>query len=78
VSRPRKRRTGCFTLLLLAAIIAALAFAWFRYDTFADAPMRGVQPGPSVGVRPGHSPPTVPATRHPARRQPPQDPERQD
>jgi UPF0755 protein len=59
VSRPRKRRTGCFTLLLLVAIAAALAFAWFRYDTFADAPMRGVQPGTSVVVRPGDSLPAV-------------------
>jgi UPF0755 protein len=59
VSRPRKRRTGCFTLLLLVAIAAALAFAWFRYDTVADAPMRGVQPGTSVVVRPGDSLPAV-------------------
>ena len=66
MSRPRKRRTGCFTLLLLLAIAAALAFAWLRYDQFADAPMRGVRPGASVVVRPGHSLPTVLRNLHAA------------
>jgi UPF0755 protein len=66
VSRPRKRRTGCFTLLLLVAIAAALAFAWFRYDRFADAPLQGVPPGTSVVVRPGHSLSAVVRTLHAA------------
>ncbi|TZF89641.1 endolytic transglycosylase MltG [Cognatilysobacter lacus] len=55
MSRPRKRRTGCFTLLLLIAIAAALAFAWYRYDSFADTPLRAARPGASVVVRPGDS-----------------------
>jgi UPF0755 protein len=53
-------------LLLLVAVAAALAFAWFRYDRFADAPLQGVRPGMSVVVRPGHSLSTVVRTLHAA------------
>ncbi|GAB6197499.1 endolytic transglycosylase MltG [Lysobacter xanthus] len=59
MSRPRKRRTGCFTLLLLVAIAAALAGAWYLYAGFADAPLRGVKPGTSIVVRQGDSLPVV-------------------
>ncbi|HZX79683.1 MAG TPA: endolytic transglycosylase MltG [Lysobacter sp.] len=59
MSRPRKRRTGCFSLLLLLALVAALAAAWYMYAGFADAPMQGVKPGASVVVRQGDSLPVV-------------------
>ena len=59
MSRPRKRRTGCFSLLLLLALAAALAAAWYMYAGFADAPMQGVRPGTSVVVRQGDSLPVV-------------------
>ena len=59
MSRPRKRRTGCFSLLLLLALAAGLAAAWYMYAGFADAPMQGVKPGTSVVVRQGDSLPVV-------------------
>ncbi|MGY4515621.1 endolytic transglycosylase MltG [Lysobacter sp. HA18] len=59
MSRSRKRRSGCFSLLLLVALVAALAGAWYLYADFADAPMRGVKPGSSLVVRQGDSLPKV-------------------
>ncbi|GAB2513655.1 endolytic transglycosylase MltG [Lysobacter humi (ex Lee et al. 2017)] len=59
MSRPRKRRLGCFTLLLLLALAAGLAGTWYMYAGFADAPMRGVAPGTSIMVRQGDSLPAV-------------------
>lgn len=59
MSRPRKRRTGCFSLLLLVAIVAALAAAFWMYSGFADAPMPGVKPGTSLVVKQGDSLPVV-------------------
>ncbi|GAB1595487.1 endolytic transglycosylase MltG [Lysobacter claricitrinus] len=59
MSRTRKRRSGCFSLLLLIALVAALAGAWYLYAEFADAPMRGVKPGSSLVVRQGDSLPKV-------------------
>ncbi|WP_246022720.1 endolytic transglycosylase MltG [Cognatilysobacter terrigena] len=59
MSRSRKRRSGCFTLLLLLALAAALAGAWYLYADFADAPMRGVKPGSSLVVKQGDSLPVV-------------------
>ena len=59
MSRPRKRRTGCFTLLLLIALAAALGAAFYLYTGFADAPMRGLKPGTSLVVKQGDSLPVV-------------------
>jgi UPF0755 protein len=61
VSRPRKRRGGCLSILVLLALAAALAagLLWQRYTEFADAPIAGLKPGTTLVVRQGDSLPVV-------------------
>lgn len=61
MSRPRKRRGGCLSILVLLALAAALAagLLWQRYTEFADAPIAGLKPGTTLVVRQGDSLPVV-------------------
>ncbi len=61
MSRPRKRRGGCLSILILLALAAALAtgLLWQRYTEFADAPIAGLKPGATLVVRQGDSLPVV-------------------
>ncbi|TBR06637.1 MAG: endolytic transglycosylase MltG [Lysobacter sp.] len=46
-------------MLLLLALAAALGGIFYRYSTFADAPLAGVKPGTTILVRQGDSLPVV-------------------
>ena len=60
MSRSRKRRFGGFVfLLLLVAVMAAGAWLYQRYRSFADAPLAGVSTGQTVVVSSGDSLPKV-------------------
>ena len=61
MSRPRKRRGGCLSIIVLLALAAALAggLLWQRYVEFADAPIAGLKPGTTLMVRQGDSLPVV-------------------
>lgn len=61
MSRPRKRRGGCLSILILLALAAALAagLLWQRYTEFADAPITGLKSGTTLVVRQGDSLPVV-------------------
>ncbi|MEH6420438.1 endolytic transglycosylase MltG [Pseudomonas sp. CGJS7] len=57
----RKRGCGCLIviLLLLAALAAAGLWLWQRYQSFADAPLSGLQTGQTLLVERGDSLPVV-------------------
>lgn len=61
MSRPRKRRGGCLSILILLVLAAALGagLLWQRYTEFADAPIAGLEPGTTLVVRQGDSLPVV-------------------
>ena len=61
MSRPRKRRGGCLSILVLLALAVALAagLAWQRYSEFADAPIAGLAPDTTLVVKQGDSLPAV-------------------
>lgn len=61
MSRPRKRRGGCLSILILLLLAAALAagLLWQRYTEFADSPITGLRPGTTLVVRQGDSLPVV-------------------
>lgn len=59
MTRTRKRRTGCFPLLILFVLAAGLGGAFYRYSTFADAPLHGQPAGSTLIVRAGDSLPVV-------------------
>ncbi|MFD0325109.1 endolytic transglycosylase MltG [Lysobacter gummosus] len=57
----RKRGCGCLIVivLLLAALAAAGLWLWQRYESFANAPMSGLQSGQTLLVERGDSLPVV-------------------
>ncbi len=68
MSHSPKRRTGALLMVMLLvallAVLAAGAYGWQRYQTFADAPLVGVQAGDSITVQRGDSLPAVVARLH--------------
>lgn len=59
MSRKPKRRFGGFFLLVLLIAAGTGYWAWERYTSFANRPLRGIEAGASIVVESGDSLPTV-------------------